>query len=84
MIHKIAIVNTEVGRIRQSNQMLNGVLASLNLPAALEESADESLPQSLKDKSRVVRQAGGVDKLHRLISDLPSILKRNRKRFRSG
>ena len=77
-VRKIEIVNTEVGRIRESNQMLNGVLASLNLPAALEESADESLPQSLKDKARVVRQAGGVDKLRGLISDLPSLLERNR------
>ena len=77
-VRKIEIVNTEVGRIREANQILNGVLASLNLPAALEESAGESLPQSLKDKARVVRQAGGIDKLRGLINDLPSLLERNR------
>lgn len=54
------------------------MLASLNLPAALEESAGESLPQSLKDKARAVRQSGGIDILKELIGNLPSLLERNK------
>ena len=97
-VRKMEIVNVEVGRIREANQMLNGysllffcssykpfnlrlfyrVLASLNLPAALEESAGESLPQSLKEKARAVRQSGGIDTLKELIGNLPSLLERNK------
>lgn len=54
------------------------MLASLNLPAALEESAGESLPQSLKDKARAVRQSGGIDILKELIGNLPLLLERNK------
>ena len=50
----------------------------MNLPAALEESDGESLPQSLKEKARVVRQVGGIDLLKSLIADLPSLLQRNK------
>lgn len=57
---------------------INRTLASLNLPAALEESAGESLPQSVKDKAKAVREAGGVDQLKELISNLPSLMERNR------
>lgn len=75
---KMEIVNVEVGRLRETTQQLNGVLASLNLPAALEESAGESLPQSLKEKARTVRQAGGIGHVHHLISELPSLFERNK------
>ena len=54
-VQKGELVNVEVGLMREPTDMLNGVLASLNLPAALEESEGESLPQSLKDKARDVR-----------------------------
>lgn len=53
-------------------------MASLNLPAALEESAGESLPQSLKDKARAVRQSGGIEIIKELIGNLPSLLERNK------
>ena len=77
-VRKMEIVNVEVGRIREANQLLNASLASMNLPAALEESAGESLPQSLKEKAKAVRAAGGAEKLQDLITDLPSLLQRNR------
>lgn len=77
-VRKTEIINVEVGRMREANQMLNGTLASLNLPAALEESAGESLPQSLKDKARAVRQSGGIDIIKELIGNLPSLLERNK------
>ena len=77
-VRKGELVNVEVGRMREATHMLNGVLASLNLPAALEESEGESLPQSLKDKARDVRQAGGIGHVESLIDDLPCLLERNR------
>lgn len=54
------------------------VLASLNLPAALEESTGELLPQSLKDKARSVREVGGITLLNNLIAEFPSLLQRNK------
>ena len=77
-VRKMEIINVEVGRIREANQLLNASLASMNLPAALEESSGESLPQSLKDKARAIRESGGIDKLKELINDLPSLLERNK------
>ena len=50
----------------------------MNLPAALEESEGESVPQSLKDKARDVRQAGGINHVKSLIDELPCLLTRNR------
>lgn len=54
------------------------ILASLNLPAALEESVGGLLPQSLKDKARNVREVGGITLLNNLITEFPSLLQRNK------
>jgi len=53
-------------------------LASLNLPAALEDTSDNSLPQSLVDKASSVRDNGGIKELERLIQELPDLLQRNK------
>jgi len=58
--------------------MLNSSLASMNLLAALEESSEEFLHKSLKDKSRAIREAGGVNKLKDLIGGLPTLLERSK------
>lgn len=71
------IVNAEVMRLRESTQTLNGVLASLNLPAAIEITSGNSLPQSVLDKAREVREKGGIEGLRTLINELPESLKRN-------
>ncbi|GLG92649.1 Programmed cell death 6-interacting protein [Gryllus bimaculatus] len=54
------------------------VLASLNLPAALEDQSGEGLPQSLLDKAESVRSRGGVQKLQQIITELPELLQRNK------
>jgi len=55
------------------------VLASLNLPAAIEDvSGGGGVPQSLLDKAAAVRQNGGITGLAQLINDLPSLLQRNK------
>lgn len=54
------------------------LLASLNLPAAIEDvTSSDTLPESIKEKSAKVKQAGGCDEIVRLIHDLPGLYKRN-------
>jgi len=55
------------------------VLASLNLPAAIEDlSGSGAVPQSVLDKAAAVRQNGGATGLAKLINDLPVLLQRNK------
>ena len=58
--------------------LLYSVLASLNLPAALEDTSGSSLPQSLVDKAATVQGEGGIEELQRMIRELPDLLQRNR------
>lgn len=75
---KQEIVSMEIGKLRESTQLLNSILASLNLPAAIEDVGGEKVPQSLRDKSASVAQAGGVQALDKMIRELPELLTRNR------
>ena len=34
---KVELVNQEIGRLREATQLINSVMASLNLPAAIED-----------------------------------------------
>lgn len=54
------------------------MLASLNLPAALEDLSGDAVPQSILEKSRAVVQQGGLQSIEQLIRDLPELLQRNR------
>ncbi|XP_054710017.1 programmed cell death 6-interacting protein-like [Uloborus diversus] len=76
-VRKIEIINGEKGRMLSETQMLNGILASLNLPAALEDTTGNCLPQSLKEKSIAVQEKGGLEYIQRLLNELPSLLQRN-------
>uniref|UniRef100_A0A8B9KZV6 Programmed cell death 6 interacting protein n=1 Tax=Astyanax mexicanus TaxID=7994 RepID=A0A8B9KZV6_ASTMX len=71
-------VNRLVGSLREATNLCNGVLASLNLPAALEDLSGDSVPQSILEKSRAVVQQGGLHSIEQLIKDLPELLQRNR------
>ncbi|XP_057660109.1 programmed cell death 6-interacting protein [Diorhabda carinulata] len=77
-IRKTEIVNTEITKLREATQMLNGLLASLNLPAAIEvtDNGDE-VPPSILEKSNGVISLGGITELQRMITELPELLKRN-------
>ncbi|KAK3913615.1 Programmed cell death 6-interacting protein [Frankliniella fusca] len=77
-VRKSEIINGEVSKLRDSTNMLNSILASLNLPAALEESVGGALPQSLVEKSNAIVALGGVDALNDQLTELPELLQRNR------
>ncbi|KAM7384195.1 hypothetical protein PAMA_011508 [Pampus argenteus] len=75
---KAETVNRLVGTMREATNLCNGVLASLNLPAALEDLSGDSIPQSIAEKSRAIVQQGGLQSIEQLIKDLPELLTRNR------
>ncbi|XP_065052731.1 programmed cell death 6-interacting protein-like [Rhopilema esculentum] len=75
---KADLVNKEIGRLRESTQVLNGILASLNLPAAIEDLSGAKVPQSVLDKSTAVKQKGGLNKIDQMMQDLPDLLNRNK------
>ncbi|CAH3130479.1 unnamed protein product [Pocillopora meandrina] len=72
------IVNFEVGRLREGTQLMNSVLASLNLPAAIEDLSGQTIPKSVLDKSAAVNEKGGLNAIDKLMQDLPELLERNR------
>nr|CAH7717144.1 unnamed protein product [Callosobruchus chinensis] len=77
-IRKTEIVNTEITKLREATQALNGLLASLNLPAAIEVTdGGSSVPPSLLEKATTVAGLGGIQELERMINELPEALKRN-------
>uniref|UniRef100_A0A3Q4BVP0 Programmed cell death 6-interacting protein n=1 Tax=Mola mola TaxID=94237 RepID=A0A3Q4BVP0_MOLML len=75
---KAETVNRLVGTMREATNLCNGVLASLNLPAALEDLSGDSIPQSIAEKARSIVQQGGLQSIEQLIRDLPELLTRNR------
>ncbi|CAH2267985.1 jg8426 [Pararge aegeria aegeria] len=74
------IVNAEINKLREATQLLNSILASLNLPACIETegSGGAGLPESIRSKAAAVRAEGGLPALQRLMAELPELLQRNR------
>jgi len=57
----------------------SSVLASLNLPAAIEDvSGGAQVPQSVLEKAQKLRTSGGYQQILQLIEDLPLSLQRNK------
>ncbi|XP_075232004.1 programmed cell death 6-interacting protein-like protein AliX isoform X2 [Lycorma delicatula] len=77
-VRKNELVTIEINKLRESTQLLNSVLASLNLPAALEDTCGEALPPSLAEKAEHICSLGGVQKLESMIRELPELLQRNK------
>ncbi|XP_063160172.1 programmed cell death 6-interacting protein isoform X2 [Candoia aspera] len=75
---KADLVNRSIGQMREATNLANGVLASLNLPAAIEDVSGDSIPQSILQKSKSVIEQGGVEAIDQLMKDLPELLQRNR------
>ena len=53
------------------------VLASLNLPAALEDTSGVTVPPSVIEKSEQVQREGGIKKIESMLQELPDLLKCN-------
>ncbi|GAB1608342.1 programmed cell death 6-interacting protein-like isoform X6 [Argonauta hians] len=75
---KNQIINQETGRLKEATLLLNSVLASLNLPAAIEDLSGDSIPTSLLEKAQQLKRDGGVESLNKMMQDLPELLGRNR------
>lgn len=75
---KAELINTIIAQIRDTTTLSNGVLASLNLPAAIEDVSGDSIPQSILQKSKTVIEKGGIQTIDKLIQDLPELLTRNK------
>jgi len=75
---KTEVVNVETGRLREYTQLLNAQLASLNLPAALDDVLNhEKCPESIRQKSSKVKACGGSVSIQTKITELPSLYSRN-------
>ena len=71
-VRKKEIINRELARIKEATNLVNAAMASMNLPAAIESSgAGNELPQSLREKSQKIIEAGGPDTIKKLINELP-------------
>lgn len=75
---KADLVNRSIAQMREATNLANGILASLNLPAAIEDVSGDSVPQSILQKSKSVIEQGGIQTIDQLIKDLPELLQRNR------
>ncbi|KAK7092226.1 programmed cell death 6-interacting protein-like isoform X2 [Littorina saxatilis] len=72
------ISNMEIGRLKEGTALMNSVMASLNLPAALEDLSGAKVPQSVIDKAKQVQESGGIQLIESLMNNLPELLTRNR------
>ncbi|KAF3428254.1 hypothetical protein E2986_02109 [Frieseomelitta varia] len=77
-VRRNELVNSEISKLREMTQILNGVLASLNLPAAIEDTSGTELPQSLLEKAQHVKDTGGIQALENSMKELPDLLQRNK------
>ncbi|XP_069070966.1 programmed cell death 6-interacting protein isoform X1 [Pleurodeles waltl] len=75
---KSDLINRSIAQMREATNLANGALASLNLPAAIEDVSGDSVPQSILQKSKSVTEQGGVQTIDQLIKDLPELLQRNK------
>uniref|UniRef100_A0A4X1U503 Programmed cell death 6 interacting protein n=1 Tax=Sus scrofa TaxID=9823 RepID=A0A4X1U503_PIG len=75
---KADLVNRSIAQMREATTLANGVLASLNLPAAIEDISGDTVPQSILNKSTSVIEQGGIQTVDQLIKELPELLQRNR------
>ena len=71
-------MNIEINRLREATNVLNSFLASVNLPAAIEDNGGRQIPPSVIEKANELKRQGGIGALDRMINDLPESLTRNK------
>lgn len=74
---KREIINREISRLKEATNLANAAMSSMNLPAALESTSGKEIPQSLREKSQAIINAGGPDAVKKMIEELPELLTRN-------
>jgi programmed cell death 6-interacting protein len=74
------MTGVKINQLREATSLLNTVLASLNLPAALEDTqgGSDDVPQSLKEKARLVHEMGGSKELFTSVQEIPELVQRNK------
>ncbi|CAF2574960.1 unnamed protein product [Rotaria sp. Silwood2] len=72
------IMNIEINRLREATNVLNAYLASLNLPAAIEDRGGREIPPSVIEKANEIKRQGGINALEKMVNDLPTSLTRNK------
>ncbi|OON21579.1 BRO1-like domain protein [Opisthorchis viverrini] len=73
-----SLVTAEVHRLREATDSLNAVMVSLNLPAAIQLTANEQVQSGLFENVEKIRNQGGVDQLRQHVYSLPESAERNR------
>ena len=53
-------------------------MASLNLPAAIEDSGGRQIPPSVLEKADNIKRQGGIKALDNMFNELPTALSRNK------
>lgn len=64
-------MDLEISRIRELTTVLNGVMRTMHLPEAIEETTGSGVPRSITEKAADVRVKGGMDKILHLSSAIP-------------
>jgi programmed cell death 6-interacting protein len=75
---KQALVAGEMEKLSSATHNLNELLASKNLPAAIEDMGGDQVPESIRQKSQEIKELGGLQGLEDTINSLPDLLSRNR------
>ena len=55
-VRKQEVVGREVNKLKEATNLLNELLSSMNLPAALEDTTGGGVPASLQEKSQAIIQ----------------------------
>ena len=56
----------------------HSTLTEWNLPACIEETGDDAVPESILEKNKAVKEKGGLAKLDELMSEMPELVTRNK------
>ena len=64
-------LDLEISRIRELTTVLNGVLRTMHLPEAIEETTGSGVPASITQKAADVRVKGGIEKIENLAQGIP-------------
>nr|CAH8847369.1 unnamed protein product [Trichobilharzia regenti] len=75
---RASLVDGEVCRLREASTKLNEIMASYNLPAALQVVGSGMIPDTLLSKAACIRRDGGADKLYEQLMSIPECVQRNK------